>query len=254
VHNSELTSACCSLDSVHANYSTDLNKGNVMWSVALDNLNTKAKYEYLGRPQKVALPSNLWRQGEPVRPLEVPKSLLTDTVYPGDFGMVTKPGVQVGGKMLSLLDIVYHAPERYHNVNTSFASDMWSYMCLFIELYIGFIPWEREGYFAMITEMTRTLGPLPKQWKGYYNTYGKCHNSWYDQRRKPGREVTLESIIKEKRPEVSSAERNHVLEIMSKGFCYSPDGRLTATQLLQDPSFQAVMEIYCRGAEAPAFA
>jgi hypothetical protein len=34
--------------------------------------------------------------------------------------------------------------------------------------------------------------------------------------------------------------------MMSKVFCYSPDRRPTATQLLQDPSFQAVMEIYCR--------
>jgi hypothetical protein len=56
---------------------------------------------------------------------------------------------------------------------------------------------------------------------------------------------SLESIVKQERPEVSSVERDHLVKFMSKGFCYSPDDRLSATQLLQDPSFQAVMEIYC---------
>ena len=101
VHNGELTPACCSLNSVHANYSTDLNKGNVMWGVApLDNLDTKTKYEYLGRPLKMALPSDLWRQGELVRQ-RVPKSLITDTVYLGDFSLATKAGTDVRHKMLS---------------------------------------------------------------------------------------------------------------------------------------------------------
>jgi serine/threonine protein kinase len=185
-----------------------------MWGVRpLDKLDTETKYECLGRPLKAALPSDLWRQGELVKTLEFPQSLLTHTVYLGDFGLATKLGTQ--GR-LSVLDIIYHAPERYHNVNPSFASDMWSYMCLFIELYIGFIPWERPDYLSMITEMTRTLGPLPKQWQGFYNAYGKYHNSWYDQCRKPNHEANLESIIKKKRPDVSLAERNHVLEIRHK--------------------------------------
>ena len=56
----------------------------------------------------------------------------------------------------------------------------------------------------------------------------------------------LESLIKRERPEVSSVELNHLLNIMSKWFCYSPKDRLSATELLQDPSFQAIMEIHCR--------
>jgi serine/threonine protein kinase len=223
-----------------------------MWGVTpLDNLSTKTKYEKLGRPLKMALPSDLWRQGELVRRVQVPNSLLTDTVYLGDFGLATKVGTDVRHKMLSPLDIIIsHAPEQFHNVNPSCASDMWSYMCLFSELYLGFVPWKRNSYFSMIDEMVKVLGPLPKQWKGCYNayvtTFGTIENSWYDQRRKPSGKDPLELIIKETRPEVSSVERNHVLEIMSKVFCYSPDDRLSATQLLQDPSFQAVMEIHCR--------
>jgi hypothetical protein len=50
VHQGELTSACCSL-SVH----TDLNNGNVMWDIALDNCSTKSKYKCLGRPNVLYL-------------------------------------------------------------------------------------------------------------------------------------------------------------------------------------------------------
>jgi hypothetical protein len=31
---------------------------------------------------------------------------------------------------------------------------------------------------------------------------------------------------------------------MRKGFCYLPENRMTATQLLEDPSFRAILEIY----------
>ena len=197
VHNSELTPTCFSLISVPAKYSTDLNKDSVMWGVApLDNLNTKTKYKYIGRPKKIALPSDLWRQGELVRPLEVPKSLITDAVYLGDFGMATEAGTEVKDKVPSPVDISYYAPERFHNVNPSFASDMWSYMCLFSDLYLGFVPWSSYSNVSMISNMVRTLGPLPKQWKGCYNGWGTSGNWWYDQRRKPDPENPLNQSLK----------------------------------------------------------
>ena len=211
-----------------------------MWGVApLDNLSTKTKYLYIGRPKKTVLPSG----GELVRPLTVPKRLITDAVYLGGFRMVTEAGTEVMDKAPSRVDIRYYAPERFHNINPSFASDMWSYMCLFSELYLGFVPWTRCGHISVITAMVGTLGPLPRKWKGCYNYLGTPGNWWYDQRRRPT--LTLESIIKRERPEVSEVERNHIVTIMSKVFCYSPDDRLTATQLLQDTSFKAVMKIYC---------
>jgi hypothetical protein len=78
----------------------------------LDYLDTKTKYEYLGRPLKMPLPSDLWRQGELVRPAKVPTSLLTDQVYIGDFGLAIKAGTDIRHKMLSPLQIISHAPER----------------------------------------------------------------------------------------------------------------------------------------------
>jgi serine/threonine protein kinase len=237
-----------SLISVHANkYSTDLTNENVMWGVApLDNLNTNTKYKYIGRPKKTALPPDSWRQGELVKPLTVPKGLTTDAVYLGDFAIATEAGTEVKDKVPSPMGKVYYAPERFHNVNPSFASDMWSYMCLFSQLYFGYIPWASYDNVSMISKMVTTLGPLPKQWEGCYNAWGTSRNWWYDQHRRPDPEKTLVSYIKREGPEVSEAERNHIASIMSKVFSYSPDARPTATQLLQDPSFQAIMDIYCR--------
>jgi hypothetical protein len=144
--------------------------------------------------------------------------------------------------VLSPLHIGYYAPERFHDVNPSFASDMWSYMCFFSELYFSFVPWQNGSYSPMITKMVGVLGPLPRKWRGCYNSYistfGKCDYSWYDQYRKPNREATLESMIKRELPGLSSVERTHVLDIMSKVFCYPPED--------YDPSFHALMEIHCR--------
>jgi serine/threonine protein kinase len=194
------------------------------------------------------LPPNLWKRGELVWPLKVPKSLITDAVYLGNFGMAIEAGTEVRDKVPSPMNIQYCAPERFHNVNPSFASDMWSYMCLFSELYIGHVPWNR-WYHPMsktgsLSGMVRTLGSLPKKWRSCYNSWGTYCKWWYDQCRKPYPIRSLESIIKKERPEVGEVERNHILSIMKQVFNYSPDLRPTATQLLQDPSFQAVMEIY----------
>ncbi|KAN0073325.1 hypothetical protein V8E54_008545 [Elaphomyces granulatus] len=152
------------------NLHNNLNKGSVMWGVApLDNLNTKTKYKYIGRPKKIALPRDSWRQGELVRPLEVPKSLITDAVYLGGFGMATEAGTEAREKAPSPVNINYYAPERCHNVTPSFASDMWSYMCLLSTLYLGYVPWCSYSDASMITRMVRTLGSLPKEWRNCYN-------------------------------------------------------------------------------------
>jgi serine/threonine protein kinase len=266
VHNGELTPACCSLNSVHANYSADLNRENIMWGVVpLDHLDTKTKYEYLDRPLKIALPSDLWRQGELVKPANFPLRLLTDQVYIGDFGLAAKAGltdqVYIGdfglaskagtdvshNKIPSFLHLNSYAPEIFHDMKPSFASDMWSYMSLFSELYLGFVPWGSAQYSLMVDKMVKVLGPLPRDWKGRCSHITTlADNSWYDQRRKPVREKTLESILKTELPELSSVERKHVLKIMSQVFCYIPNKRPSATQLLRDPSFQAIMEIHCR--------
>ncbi|KAN0086870.1 Protein kinase-like domain containing protein [Elaphomyces granulatus] len=222
----------------------DLNDGNVMWDVRpLDNFDTETKYRHLGRPQKMALSSQLWKRGELVKPLQVPKAMLKKTVYLGGFGMSIKAGTEVEEKVLWPID--YYAPERFHNVKPSFASDMWSYMCLFAQLYLGTTPWHHNACVRLMNHMVDSIGPMPEQWKGHYKAVGRCDDSWYDQKRKPDPVKTLEAQIRHLRPDVGPTERNHVLSIMSKGFSYLPEDRLSATHLLQDASFKAVMEIYC---------
>jgi serine/threonine protein kinase len=222
-----------------------LNKDSVIWGVApFDNLNTKTKYKYIGRPKKMALPHDSWKEGELVKPFRFPKSLITDAVYLGNFGMATEAGTEAREKQLSPMNTKHYAPERFHNVNPSFASDMWSYMCVFSELYLGYVPWASYSAMSVISKMVGTLGPLPREWKGRYIGIGASANWWYDQRRRPYPEESLESIIKKGRPDVGEVELKHIVSIMEKVFCYRPDKRLSATQLLRDSSFQAVMKIY----------
>jgi hypothetical protein len=213
-----------------------------MWGITpLDNLDMKTKYRHLGRPQKIAL-SYLWRQGELVKTAKVPKSLLTETIYLSDFGMAFKAGTKIERTVLS--PTLFRAPELFHNVDPSFASDMWSYMCLFSELYFNWVPWQHPWRFAMLNKMVKILGPMPEQWKGDY-LGGEYDNSWYDQSTTSDLRSTIERLIQRERPEASPTERIHVLSVMSKVFCYRPEDRLTAPQLLRDASFKALMEIYC---------
>jgi serine/threonine protein kinase len=103
----------------------------------------KISYEYLGRPQKTALQFETWKGGELVEPMEVPESLLGEAVYLGDFGLAIKAGTSLRQKVQS--PAVYCAPERFHDADRSFATDIWSYMCLFVQLYLGFNPFYGVG-------------------------------------------------------------------------------------------------------------
>lgn len=214
-----------------------------MWGLTpLDNYSTAIKYQYLGRPQKIALSDDIWKQGELVKALVPPQNLLTDNVYLGDFGLSIKAGTAVSVK--------YQAPgrycalERFHNVDLSPASDMWSYMCIFAELYLGCVPIRGNAPVSAIESIVETLGPLPENWKGCLGIPGATsEDSWYHPTVKQIGD-SLEEKLGRARPEVSAAERHHVLSIMSKGFYYLPQHRLTAAQLLQDTSFQALMRLY----------
>jgi len=213
-----------------------------MWDIApLDDLNTKTKYKLLGRPQKIAM-QYLWKGGELVKPIQVPKNLLRGTVCLGDFGAAFKAGTEI--KQMVLPPLRYCAPERIHGVDPSFASDMWSYMCLFAALYLGVVPWNSAIRRWLMDNMVRILGPLPEQWKDHCTIHGGLCDNLYDQDGTADPSSALELCIKRYRPDASPTERNHVISVMSRGFCYHPEGRLTATQLLQDLSFKALMEIY----------
>lgn len=244
VHRGEWTPHILFLAVAHSNvYLIDLNDRNCMWGmVPLHNLSRSAKYKALGRPLKQVIPFvDLWKQGELVGPVKIPENLRTGDFYLGDFGLAMKPGDPVIPRGYPPMQ--YCSPDRLHAESPSFACDMWSYMTIFAELYLGCTPFPTCVKGGIITGIVRCLGPLPEKWKGLY-THPRDFDSWYDERNTPDPKNDLASEIAYLRPDADPIERELVRSIMSKIFTYCPEKRLTATQLLQDPSFKAIMDKY----------
>ncbi|PLB49389.1 kinase-like protein [Aspergillus steynii IBT 23096] len=221
----------------------DLNERNCMWGMEpLHHLPRGAKYEALGRPLKQMIPvDGLWKQGELVGPVKIPPSSRTKKFYLSDFGLAKKVNDSVTPR--GYPPSQYCSPDRLHGKDPSPACDMWSYMVIFSELYLGFQPFSTYFNGGIIGGFVRSLGPLPEEWKGLY-THPKGRDSWYDQNQTTNPESTLESKIAHLHPEADPTERSHVLSVMPRVFTYDPTKRLTAAQLLRDPSFRAIMETY----------
>lgn len=233
----------------HANVSfSDLNDKNCFWGIVpLHHLSKKAQYQLLGRPLKQAISwvEGLWKPGEFVKPLELPADLHTETFYLGDFGLAMKLGDPVAPGQEGHPPIQFCFPDRLHKESPSIACDMWSYMCIFAELYLGFVPFTTMAEGGAVTSMVNLLGPLPEDWKGDYLYPKYSHDLWYDQDNKPSPEFNLRTQIACVHPDVDSIEWELVHYILTRGFSYTPEKRLTATQLLQDASFKALMDRYC---------
>jgi hypothetical protein len=112
--------------------------------------------------------------------MEVLSNLLINRVYLSDFGLVIKAGILV--KCKEQCPVVCYAFERYYNINLSLASNMWSYMCIFTYLYLGFTLFFLAGGVGLMAGWCSTLGSLPEHWKGYctYSDIGK-ENCFYNQ-------------------------------------------------------------------------
>lgn len=204
----------------------------------LHGLTRGAKYEALGRPLKLILPfEKPWKEGELVNQVQVPTDPRTEEFYLADFGLAMKIGDEPQN---GFPPDPHCSPERLHGQDPSFACDMWSYMILFAELYLGFHPFPTLCQ-GTLFGMVNSLGPLPSHWKGLCK---HANDSWYDQARLPDPKFSLASTIEKDLPNADPIEREHARSIMTRMFTFCPEERLTATQLLQDPSFKAIMEIY----------
>ncbi|CEO60434.1 hypothetical protein PMG11_05063 [Penicillium brasilianum] len=208
----------------------DLDARNCMWGMApIDGLSRSAKYELLGRPLKQTIPFvDLWKEGELVSPVKVPEDLRTDKFYLCDFGLAKK--ISDLPTQRGYPPMHYCSPDRLHKQEPSFACDMWSYMAIFSMLYLTFPPFP-----------TFLEGGV--QWKGLYTHPGGL-DSWFDQSQSPDPDNDLAAKIAYFRPDTDLVERQHVQSIMSKVFVYHPEKRPTATELLRDPSFRAIMDRY----------
>jgi hypothetical protein len=100
-----------------------------MWGMkSLDEYDTTTIYQYLGQLRQFDL-GGLWKQGDLVKPMVVPKTLREDNIYLGNFGMATENDTAVNTKVQT--PTRFCAPERFHTADPTSASDMWSYMCIF---------------------------------------------------------------------------------------------------------------------------
>lgn len=188
---------------------------------SIENLTTAEEYRLFGRPRKVALHEVSWKQAELVEPMTFPADRIGNNVYLCDFSMCINTGTQVTDKIQG--PGMYCAPERFHDVNPSLASDMWSYMCIFVALYNGGDPFWGEGVLLM-NRIVGTLGPFPAHWKGrhylehvdmsgWYNPNPNM-DRWYDPGTKLDPKKSLEEKIDRLRPEISEYERYHALNVM----------------------------------------
>ncbi|KAJ5885081.1 kinase domain-containing protein, partial [Penicillium taxi] len=220
----------------------DLNSGSVLWDIgAINDYSQEMVYREFGRPRRALLSSDNWKSGEVVQPVKVnPELLRGANIFLSDFGLAIKKGSPVKCKWQ--LPAMFCAPERFHGIGPSFASDMWSYMCLFAQFYLGYVPFEGNASITALSSFSFLIGPLPLQWAGRYEVGGTTFkDNWYDQSRKPR---TLEGMIERSKPKASAAERELVLVVFQKVFTYLPEDRLTAAELLKDKDFNALMSIY----------
>ncbi|KAF4956861.1 hypothetical protein FGADI_3550 [Fusarium gaditjirri] len=165
-----------------------------------------------------------------------------ETITLADFGLAVKSGTSVDYK--GQPPAIYCAPERIHSIDPSFASDMWSYICIFAELTLGFPLFYGSADSSVVEFMVKSLGPLPSSWKGSYEGGGQYDESWYSQNRQPDPHHTLEAKIKRALYDISPVEKQLVLSILQRGLSYSPEHRFSAGQLLEDVSFKELMAIY----------
>ncbi|KAF4994300.1 hypothetical protein FGRMN_5885 [Fusarium graminum] len=221
----------------------DLNRANILYSLhAFENCSITEKYVQVGRPQKMRLFTEQWKDGELVMPMKPQENLLGDTIRLGDFGLALKAGTLVAQKLQ--LPATYCAPERIHNGNPSYASDMWSYICLFFELYTKGCLFHGPSHASVTSCMVNTLGPLPHSWEGSYHAGGLYDATWYDRDRRPDPEMALRVKILSLRPDISTKELELVGSILRRGLSYLPERRPTAAQFLEDSSFQELIGLY----------
>ncbi|EEP80773.1 predicted protein [Uncinocarpus reesii 1704] len=211
---------------------------NALWGSTLpEGLSIVDKYRILGRPQRKLIPYNTWKPGELVAPIKVPISFCSEKFYLADFGTA----LQIGSLAVSDAPIVippqeYCSPERLHGATPHYSCDMWSYMCVFSDLYFG------GPLFRCFNDVVACLGPVSADLKGKYLWPKFSEDRWYDQNTTA---TGLEDRLQLHQPKVSSTEMKLLLSVLKRGFALEPKHRLTADQLLQNPDFNTLINLYC---------
>lgn len=202
------------------------------------------KYKLLGRPRKArALEDDDDRVlGELVAPAMFPLSSLGPDVYLCDFGILVEAGTSVPNKLQSPAE--YCAPELFHDIEPSFASDMWSYMVVFLYLYTGHPVFTGRQFAGKVGSIVELVGLLPLEWKGCYDAFDKeeSKESWYGQ---GSQSMSMFSaFLDQHRPDISPNEKVLALSVIRQVFRTRPKDRVGASELLENKNFKALMSIY----------
>lgn len=230
----------------------DIVLANVVYGLKADlgKKSVKEKYELLGRPRKARA---LWEEdpetgkdvilGELVASAMFPPALVGSDAYLCDFGILVPAGTSVRNKLQSQRS--YCAPELFHNMEPSFASDVWSYMVLFLSLYTEKLVFAvGPGFAGVLNSIVDGVGPFPQEWKGHYEVYDKAEvkELWYGNG--PPANNLFNAFLDKHRADINAAEKALVLSIIQQVFCPRPEDRVTAVGLLENKDFKALMSIY----------
>jgi serine/threonine protein kinase len=206
-------------------------------------MSTAEKYKLLGRPRKArALVQNDLVLGELVAPANFPPKILNSDIYLCDFGILIESGTSVSNKLQSPPG--YCAPELFHNFEPSFASDMWSYIVVFLRLYAGHPVFYGPGFAGKLGSIVNRVGMLPPEWKGRYAAYdkGDVQASWYGNGSQS--KDFLSEFLDQHRPDISAREKAHALSVIRQVFRPRPEERIGAAGLLENEDFKALMRLY----------
>lgn len=219
------------------------------------------------------------KSGHRVVPVKFPRQHLSTEVCLADFGiLLPADNKTVEYKLQGTPE--YIAPERLHGHNPSPASDMWSFMVVFVYLYLGEMPFPNTSFSSPGRYLYCTwenLGPLPAKWKtatppvdgiSYAppskavgpdppeSTFpSRLRKDWtktvadrsvsYSAKAKSSRDAEMIRRAKRLKEElrVKKEAETHALKVIHSVFRYEPSHRLTAEQLLASPDWIKLMEL-----------
>lgn len=265
--------------------SLDIALGNVLWKID-PNFNkdiTIDPVKALGAPtERMGLLAGEGRKsGHRVMPVKFPCRHLSREVCLTDFGILL-PAYKTTAQYKLQGTSEYIAPERFHGHNPSPASDMWSFMVIFVYLYLGEMAFPNrsscggspERYLYCTWE---NLGPLPAKWKTatppvdgisyapQSEAFGpdpsesmfpsRLRQDWtkavtdrsvyHSEKAKSSGDADVVRTAKRLRQELRVKEEAeaHALNVIHSVFRYEPNHRLTAEQLLASPDWIKLMKL-----------
>lgn len=213
----------------------------------LGELSVTERYNILGRPRKARAISERGGVtrliGELVVPATFPAEILSsDAYYLCDFGISMETGSSVQNKLSS--PPIYCAFELVHDFEPNFASHMWSYMVCFIYIYTLHPPFEGPSFSGKLDAMVEYIGQFPLEWKGRYigDPVGE-RDDWYGTSQQ-STDTLFSTFLDKRRPDISEVEKGLVLSIISQVFRIEPEARVTASELMVNEDFKALMNLH----------